>query len=328
MIKSILYPNNLYKVILLFALLIINSCKENLTLEKEIDEIQFEVKVERFDKLFMNSNKEKFLKHKSDFPFLFPKHIPDSVLFKRTKDPVQKLIKKSVDSVFFDFNSIEDNLVSLFKHIKYYNPSLRKPRLITVFSDVDYRNKVIVTDTIVLIGIDNYLGSEHPFYQGFFKYIRKNLKKDQIVVDLADAYAARMINQTVRNTFLDELIYQGKKMYLKDLWLPKCQDHIKIGYTVDELNWANDNEFYIWEYFIENKLLYDTNPKLYERFIAKAPFSRFNLELDNESPPSLGIYIGWKIIRSYLDNNNISLINMLQADSQSIFKNAKFKPRK
>ena len=57
-------------------------------------------------------------------------------------------------------------------------------------------------------------------------------------------------------------------------------------------------------------------------------FSRFNLELDNESPPSLGIYIGWKIIRSYVDNNNISLINMLQADSQSIFKNAKFKPRK
>ena len=55
---------------------------------------------------------------------------------------------------------------------------------------------------------------------------------------------------------------------------------------------------------------------------------KFNLELDNESPPSLGIYIGWKIIRSYLDNNNISLINMLQADSQSIFKNAKFKPRK
>ena len=173
MIKSILHSHNSYRVILFFTLLTINSCKENLTLEKEIDKIQFEVKVERFDKLFMNSNKEKFLEYKVDFPFLFPKHIPDSVLFQRTKDPVQKLIKKSVDSVFFDFNSIEDNLVNLFKHIKYYNPFLRKPRLITVFSDVDYRNKVIVTDTIVLIGIDNYLGSEHPFYQGFFKYIRK-----------------------------------------------------------------------------------------------------------------------------------------------------------
>ena len=328
MIKSILHPHSSYRVILFFTLLSINSCKENLKLQNEIDKIQFQVKVERFDKLFMSSNKEKFLDYKSDFPFLFPKHIPDSVLYERIKDPVQKLIKKSVDSVFFDFNSIEDNLVNLFKHIKYYNPSLRKPRLITVFSDVDYRNRVIVTDTVVLIGIDNYLGSEHPFYQGFFKYIRKNLKKDQIVMDLADAYATKMISQTVRNTFLDKLIYEGKKMYLKDLWLPNSLDHTKIGYTVDELNWANDNEFYIWQYFIENKLLYNTDPKLHERFIAKAPFSRFNLELDNESPSSLGVYIGWKIIRSYVDNNNVSLINMLQTDSQSIFKNAKFKPRK
>ena len=71
MIKSILHPHNSYRVILFFTLLSINSCKENLTLEKEIDKIQFEVKVERFDKFFMNSNKEKFLEYKVDFPFLF-----------------------------------------------------------------------------------------------------------------------------------------------------------------------------------------------------------------------------------------------------------------
>ena len=127
---------------------------------------------------------------------------------------------------FLDFSSIEDDLSSLYKHIKYYNPSLKKPRLITVFSDVDYRNKVIVTDTIVLIGIDNYLGSKHVFYTSFYKHIRKNLNKNQIVVDLADKYASKMINQPVREIFLDELIYQGKKMYLKDLWLPKSEESI------------------------------------------------------------------------------------------------------
>ena len=229
---------------------------------------------------------------------------------------------------FFDFSSIENDLSSLYKHIKYYNPSLKKPRLITVFSDVDYRNKVIVTDTIVLIGIDNYLGSKHVFYRSFYQYIRKNLNKNQIVVDLADKYASKMINQPVREIFLDELIYQGKKMYLKDLWLPKSEEHSKIGYTADELNWAEDNEFYIWQYFVENEILYDNNSKLYDRFIARGPFSRFNLELDSESPSSLGIYIGWKIVKSFMKNNDIKLANMLQSDSQYIFKNAKFKPKK
>ena len=324
MILSVRYS---YSLVLL-AFIGVSSCNQNSELEKEINRLNFNVNVERFDKLFMESNESEFYSYKDDFPFLFPNNIPDSILLQRKDDSIQKLIKSSVDSVFLDFSSIEDDLSSLYKHIKYYNPSLKKPRLITVFSDVDYRNKVIVTDTIVLIGIDNYLGSEHVFYTSFYKHIRKNLNKNQIVVDLADKYASKMINQPVRETFLDELIYQGKKMYLKDLWLPKSEEYSRIGYTADELNWAEDNEFYIWQYFIENEILYDNNPKLYDRFIARGPFSRFNLELDSESPSSLGIYIGWKIVKSFMKNNDIKLVDMLQSDSQYIFKNAKFKPKK
>ena len=324
MILSVRYS---YSLVLL-AFIGVSSCNQNSELEKEINRLNFNVNVERFDKLFMESNEDEFYSYKKDFPFLFPNNIPDSILLQRKDDSIQKLIKSSVDSVFLDFSSIEDDLSSLYKHIKYYNPSLKKPRLITVFSDVDYRNKVIVTDTIVLIGIDNYLGSEHVFYTSFYKHIRKNLNKNQIVVDLADKYASKMINQPVREIFLDELIYQGKKMYLKDLWLPKSEEYSRIGYTADELNWAEDNEFYIWQYFIENEILYDNNSKLYDRFIARGPFSRFNLQLDSESPSSLGIYIGWKIVKSFMKNNDIKLVDMLQSDSQYIFKNAKFKPKK
>ena len=106
------------------------------------------------------------------------------------------------------------------------------------------------------------------------------MKKDQIVMDLADTYAARWINSPRRNTFLEELIYQGKKLYLKDLWVPSAEDYIKIGYTEEELQWAEANEFYIWQYFVENELLYSTEPKLLTRFINPGPFSRFNLELE------------------------------------------------
>ena len=308
-------------------LIIVFSCERESALQKEIQAVPMEVKVERFDQAFMKTKAEHLPYLKMPYPFLFPKQTPDSVFLKRTQDPIQKLIKASVDSVFVNFESTELALRSLYKHIKYYNPSLKKPRLITVYSDVDYRNKVIVTDSIVLIGIDNYLGSTHEFYVGFYSYIKKNMKKDQIVMDLADTYAARWINSPRRNTFLEELIYQGKKLYLKDLWIPSAEDYIKIGYTEDELQWAEANEFYIWQYFVENELLYSTEPKLLKRFINPGPFSRFNLELDSESPGSIGRYIGWKIIRSYVKNNNTSLLQMLQMDAQSIFNKAKFKPK-
>jgi hypothetical protein len=52
--------------------------------------------------------------------------------------------------------------------------------------------------------------------------------------------------------------------------------------------------------FIENKLLYDTNPK--SAFYERSPFSKFYLEIDNESPGKL-VLAGWQIVRSYAENH-------------------------
>ncbi|MDA8572019.1 gliding motility lipoprotein GldB [Flavobacteriaceae bacterium] len=328
MFQGYLLSNNIKKIGIFLFLFICFSCNKKAQLEKEIAATPIEITVERFDQAFMQTAKENLGSLKQQYPFLFPKKTPDSVFLERTQDPIQKMIQKSVDSVFSDFQDTELELKSLYKHLKYYNPSLKTPRIITVYSDVDYRNKVIVTDSIVIISIDNYLGAQHEFYDSFYKYIKNNLKKDQIVMDLADAYASRLINQPKRNTFLEELIYHGKKLYLKDLWVPTAKDHTKIGYTQEELLWADDNAFYIWQYFVENELLYSTDTKLVGRFIARAPFSRFNLELDSESPGGLGQYIGWQIVRSYMENNPTSLPQMLQMNAQTLFNKAKYKPKK
>ena len=221
MIQINYLTNHLKKIGIFLILLMCFSCNKNAQLEKEIEAVPMDLKVERFDQVFMQSTKESLPTLKTQYPFLFPKQIPDSIFLERTQDPIQKLIQKSVDSVFNDFQETEAELIAFYKHLKYYNPSLKKPRVITVFSDVDYRNKVIVTDSIVLISIDNYLGSNHEFYESFYNYIRKNLKKDQIVMDLADAYATRFINQPRQKTFLEELICHGKKIISKR---PLCAD--------------------------------------------------------------------------------------------------------
>jgi uncharacterized protein YjaZ len=195
-------------------------------------------------------------------------------------------------------------------------------------SDVDYRNKIAVTDTIVLIALDTYLGNDHKFYLSFYDYIKQNLNPTQIVPDLATSYAEQMIYQSKRVTFLDEIIYFGKQLYLKDLWIPFKANYEKIGYSALEYEWSKENEFYIWQYFVENELLYQTDRKLLGRFILAAPFSRFNLDLDSESPGRLGQYIGWKIVKSYMNNNPKSVLEMLQMTPQEIFSNAKFKPKR
>ena len=113
-----------------------------------------------------------------------------------------------------------------------------------------------------------------------------------------------------------------------DCYLPSTADDKKIGYAEDKFEWAVANESQLWKYFIENKLLFSTEPKLQDRFITNAPFSKFYIDIDKESPGRIGVWLGWQIVRSYMNNNNVTLQQLLQTSSEEIFKKSKYKPKK
>ena len=75
-------------------------------------------------------------------------------------------------------------------------------------------------------------------------------------------------------------------------------------------------------------MLYSTDSKLDKRFIDIAPFSKFYLDQDNKSPGQIGGWIGWQIVRSYMQNNDVSLRKLLQTDAEIIFKKSKYKPKR
>ncbi|TVZ58791.1 gliding motility-associated lipoprotein GldB [Flavobacteriaceae bacterium MAR_2010_105] len=318
----------LNKLILCFAVLTVLGCKKDDAIEKEIAEIDINLTIERFDRAFAEARPEDLPKLKKTFPFLFPKRISDSVWISNLNDTLQQQLLTEVDKAFGDLKAVSRDLEQLFQHLKYYDKTFNVPRVITLTNFVDYRNKTITTDTIVLIALDNYLGTEHEFYGDIPKYLTQNMKSSQIVSDLAENYGNKYSFQSQRKTLLDELIYFGKLLYFKDKIVPFISDAEKMGYTQEQLDWAISNESYIWRYFIEKELLYSTDSSLPSRFVAPAPFTKFYLELDSESPGRLGQYIGWQIVRSYMEHNDVSLMDMLQKDADEIFNQAKFKPRK
>jgi uncharacterized protein YjaZ len=124
------------------------------------------------------------------------------------------------------------------------------------------------------------------------------------------------------------MIYQGKQLYLKDLFLPNYSDAEKMGYTPEQITWCQENESYMWRYFIEKEMLYSDDQKLITRFINPAPFSKFYLEIDNESPGQVGAWIGWQMVRSYMENNEVPVPDLLKTDAKEIFLKSKYKPKK
>ncbi|WP_179335707.1 gliding motility lipoprotein GldB [Winogradskyella costae] len=315
---------------ILFTVFTMFSCDKESKVEQEIAKIEVDFTVERFDIAFAKAQPKDLTQLKKDYPFMFSKHTPDSVWINRITDTLQNEISQEVSQTFEDIEVVKEELVSMFQHIKYYDNVFSVPRVITLTNDVQYRDNVIVTDSIALIALDNYLGKLHRFYVdgNIPAYLAENFTKEQIVVDMADGYAKKYIFQNDRRTLRDEMIYFGKLLYFKDVIIPFKTDAEKIGYSESQIQWAEANESQIWSYFIEKELLYSTDPKLPNRFIADAPFSKFYLELDNESPGRLGQYLGWQIVKAYAETTGADALKIMQTEPEEIFIKSKFKPKK
>ncbi|QLE01796.1 gliding motility lipoprotein GldB [Galbibacter sp. BG1] len=311
----------------LIAILLM-ACSNESELEKEIEKIEVQTKIERFDKKFATSNPSDLPKLKSNYPYLFPEQFADSVWIGKMNDTLQRELFDEIDKQFPDFEEDTTEIRAVFQHAKYYFEAFRAPKIVTVISDVDYKNRVIYADSLMLIGLDNYLGKDHRFYSGIQEYIKNNFEAEQVSVDVARTIAKSQIRGPQDRTFLSQMIYYGKLYYVMKLLVPFKENAAIMGYHTDEYNWALANENYIWRYFIEKELLFSTEGKLAERFINPAPFSKFYLELDNESPGRIGQFIGWRIVASYMENNKVSLQQMLNASSEEIFNNSKYKPEK
>ena len=316
----------LFTILVMFFTL--QACKKEKKVSQDVSMIQLDLKVERFDREFAEAQPEDMAKLKQKFPYLFPKQYSDSVWIAKMKDTLQIELSSEVKAVFPDFKQETKDLELLFKHTLYYFPKYRVPRVVTVISDVDYTNRVILADTLLLIGLDNYLGKEHKFYAGIENYIAAGLDKNFLTSDVASAFAKTRLRPPQDRTFLGQMIYYGKELYLKDRLMPLSTDAQKIGYSPEQIAWAEANEEQIWRYFIERELLYSTDNMLAPRFLDPAPFSKFRLELDNESPGRLGRWMGWQIVRSFMENNDVKLNQLLELSADEIFKKSNYKPKK
>ena len=316
-------------ILLLLIPLLWLGCAEKDSVSEKIAAIPVEIRVERFDREFSDARPADLPALKNKFPFLFPANYPDSVWIAKMQDSLQMVLHTEVREAFEDFGEVENSLRRFYQHVLYYFPGQHVPRIIAVTSDVDYRNRIILTDTLLLIGLDNYLGKDHRFYEGIDRYIAEGLDRQYLISDVAGAFAKKVVVPPQQRTFLARMLYYGKELYLKERLIPFVSDAQKMGYTEDELAWARANEEQIWRYFIERELLYSTDNQLDARFLDPAPFSKFRLELiDGESPGRVGRYIGWQIVRAFMDRNNISLQQLLQLPADQIFQQANYKPKK
>ena len=183
---SISLPNYIKnKVVVLFFFIVV-SCNEKVN---NIDKYF----IDRFEKKFYNSKPIELNELKKRYPYFFPKSYPESVWIERLNDPIQQEIFNEIQKEYESVEFLETELSIFFDKNLEINKDFIKPKVITVNTDIDYRNKIILADSILLIGLDNYLGSNHHFYEGIPLYLKEDFTSLNIMSDVAEQFAIDIV---------------------------------------------------------------------------------------------------------------------------------------
>lgn len=311
------------------ALFIITSCNNTSQVEQDIAQIPMQTELMLFHQEFAEASPANLPDLKKKYPLLFPQQFSDSLWIAKMTgtDTIQAVLENAVQDRKFNYDQIHNQVNDVLRHVEYYFPEFESPDIVTVLSQVDYRRKVTPTQTQLLIAIDTYLGQENPLYDGVSEYRRQQLNIENLPADVALAYAYLFVEPSLDRTLLGSMVYHGKTHYLQELFAPAASGDQYFSYAPEKYDFTVANESQMWRVFVDESLLYSTDPKLQSRFILPAPFSKFYLEVDQQTPGGVGKYIGYRIVKSYMENNDTDLESMLSLPAEVIFNKSRYKPK-
>jgi hypothetical protein len=237
-------------------------------------------------------------------------------------------LQDTINAHFPDLHWLEKELAQGFRYMKYYFPAYQVPRCITFFSGLNNFGAITI-DTVLGIGLDMFLGKDYPFYgkvaDPYPAYMLPRFASPYITADCFKAIEQQLYPPPQGGTLLDHMIAAGKQLYFLDQVLPDAPDSIKTGFTQRQLDWCDDNEKQIWQYFIQNNLLYVRDMQQIIHYVGDGPSTQ---GMPPVAPGNIGSWAGWQIVKKYMEEHpQTTLAQLLQLkDAQLILTGAHYRP--
>jgi len=252
------------------------------------------------------------------------------------KEPHYQHLADTIQQIFGDFSDLKTDFEEAFQFYKHYFPERDIPDLYTFLSGYAYQNFIFNTGQKdgLGIGLDMFLGAEYPYRKlmpenpSFSQYLTRSFNKDHLVKKTLDALIDDIVGNPSGERLIDQMIHNGKKLYLQDHLLPHVHDTIKLEYTADQDNWINENEIDMWAYFLDKELFYSTDRKKIRKLIDPSP--KGASDMPPEAPGRTANWVGWKIVEAYMKRMpNMTMQQLVdQKDAQMILDKSKYKPKR
>lgn len=319
---------------LFFMAVFFIACNDNKTKQSAIQNSNNEIKRYEVALFTIDTNyfEKGIAKIHPEFKVFLGEDIPDAYGIQQLKtfvaDPEIRETYNYTMKQFPDVTWLENGFYNAFKNLKSAYPEKVIPNVYTYVSGHDFRMPIKYSDSALIIGLDLYLGPEYATYEklGFPKYIIERLSKEYILSDCFKEIAWTHLPETNPVTLLDHMIEQGKIIYFAEAMLEDAAPATLMNYNQKQIEWVTGNASNIWSFIIENQMLYSSDAKAISMFMTDGPFTS---GFDAESPSRTGHWLGWQIIRSYMENKDVTIQELMnERDAQKILQQSGFKPTK
>jgi len=234
-------------------------------------------------------------------------------------------IYKNEQEKFADLTDINKELsIGLSAFLQQF-PQIKKLKVYMHVSG--FGQNVVVTDDILSLSADKYLGPDYPLYQNYlYDYQRQLMSPDRIVPDyLLGFMMANLPFKGDEDVLLDRMLYEGKLRYMLSQLLTDRKEWEYVGYNKEQYDWCIQHESLIWKTILEKHHLFDADYMTTNLYLKEAPHTS---PLPDESPGRVGVWLGYRIISSYMKHkSDISWQDLVEnVDYKEILKQSKYKP--
>ncbi len=337
--------HNIYKVL---AILLLAGCSNHRHV-KDLSAIDLTMKTIHFEQALFAcrsvSDIEKLAKEYPVFYNLYTKNIVAAnvrgiessekdvavELYRYISHPDMDSLYSITQAYYADFEKYANGLEKAAKYIYYYFPTDSIDEVITFVSTFQYGAVYDQENQTFGVGLDMYLGRNFEVYgmlnpQNFPLYRIKKFEPYRIVPNCLQTYVDYKVPKYTGSRFIDQAVAEGKRLYLLDLLMPDYHDSLKISYHAGQIEYCEKQEKNMWTYLVEKEIIFSSDKNMFQRhYFNEGPFTA---PFGSDSPPRTGTWIGWQIVRKYMDEHPEKSIHDLlkEKDHGAIFQQSGYRP--
>ena len=308
--------------------LLISSCAND-PLDVDASDVKVNIGFVNMDSIWSKSNGRDFLKADVDFRARIPEmyeyelgyclrvgRISDTALINSLtqfkNDPFMSRVGKAIKREFKDLSSVKAELLDGFRHVKYHLPSAKLPTNI-VFMNSVFTSSAFSSQKEIGIGLERYLGEKSAVIEDlpndmFFGWIKEGMDRRYLVRDAFPSWIMTHYIPETDGNLAEQIIRWGKILYLTEAAIPDAPESIIPRYSEEDYKWALENEYSLWKYLVDQKMLFKIDELNKTNLLNEGPFTP---GLPEKGPDRLGQFLGWRMVRKYMEVKDITVEELM-----------------